>query len=108
MTHDYNQLLAKQKEKFITERTQQEQIFNQWLSVCRSWKQEIKDKLPVNVDQLTIQILMPCWYAERTTKEEEAEQLKRANDLIEQINRIVDEYNEKSLQLIEKFNSIGG
>ena len=108
MTHDYNQLLAKQKEKFITQRAQQEQAFNQWITVCRGWKPEIKQQLPVNVDALTIQILMPCWYAERTTKEEEAEQLKRANDLIEQINQFVDNYNQKSLQLVENFNTIGG
>ena len=106
--NDYNQLLLKQREKFISDRSVQEQKFNSWLANARRWKPEVKAQLPFDLDTISIQQLMPTWYSEKPNKEQEAAELAKANELIETVNKIVDEYNMKAVGLIDEYQSLGG
>lgn len=106
--HDYNQLLIKQREKFIADRSMQEQQFNKWKLKAVTWKPELKARLSFDVDSLTLQQLVPSWYSETPNKEQEAIELANANKLLEEANRIADEYNAKAAGLVEQFDGIGG
>lgn len=91
-THDmqvYAESIRRENEAFITDRSAQEQKFNTWLMTCRKWPDHIKQKLPVDVDNLSIRELIPAWYAENPTEQEATEQVAHANQIIEQVNQIV-------------------
>jgi predicted ATPase len=106
-TQQYMETLRRANEKFVADRAQQEQRFNNWLANCKAWPAEVKATLPVDVDTLDVHTLIPGWYNENAKPDEVRQQVANANQIIEQINDKVWEQVEKGLQLYESYKQLG-
>ena len=105
---EYEALLAKEREKFITDRAYNENIINNWLSVARQWPADMKAKLPFDVDSFNLQQYMPAWYSDNSTQEEVDQQEANLNSLIEAANRIIMEENNKAVNFDQQMSQLEG
>ena len=102
-------LMNKAKETFIKARTLEEQKFNSALSVIKRLPKEVlSDKLSFNIDEITIQSLVPEWYVEKPNSVICEQQVAAANEKLEEINKINSDLNQESLKALEEYNKLYG
>ena len=94
---------------FIAKRSIQEQNFNMWYQALLGCsKERVLDKIPFDYSDLSLQKLIPEWYAESPRKEVCDEQLAKANEMIGQVNKIIEDLNAEGLKLLEEYNTLYG
>lgn len=104
---EYSESLKKSRDKFITDRTMQEQTFNKWVNQVKQWPDEVKAQLPFDPEIMILQNLVPAWYSDTGTEEEAKQQIDILNQYIEAANQIVMQINEKAMQAVANINNLG-
>lgn len=95
------------REKLIAYRSKEETRFNNWKkALLTCGKEEVLDKLPFDVNEISLEGWIPELYKDRPDPDKYKKQLQQANTLIEQVNSIMDELNRKGAVLLEEYNSI--
>ncbi len=101
------ELRNKARELFISKRSIQEQNFNKWYaSLLKCPKEQVLDKIPFDYTNMSLQSLVPEWYAEVPRAEVCTEQVARANEKIDTINQIIDSINREGVALLEEYNKL--
>jgi hypothetical protein len=107
-TNTYAEQLRKREQAFLTARISNEQLFQKWINGCRALPEEIKSQLPIDVNTVTIQSLVPECYKDDMTEATINSQIDTVNNIIEQVNKIILAYNEKAYQLCQKMDAMAG
>lgn len=92
------------REIFIAARTRREQEFNEWKNGILKTPDEFRNKLPFDVATLTMQSLVPEWYSDTPNKEVCSEQIKAANEKLNAVNTVIEQYNQEGIKLLIEFN----
>lgn len=98
-------LLAQAKETFIKQRTQQEMIISEWAKKLATAKPEVLRGVSLP-EPLTLESLIPELYADKPDEAIYKVQYDKAMELIGQVNKIADEYNEESIKCLSEYNQI--
>ena len=96
---NFKELIKKEREKFIEERTKAEQMFTNWrnaLLTCS--KDNVLSKIKYDVNSLSLQILVPELYKDRPNKEIVEQQRCEANAIIKEIDDVLNEFNKIAAQ----------
>lgn len=104
----YAEQLRKREQAFLTARISNEQLFQKWVNGCKSLPEEIKSQLPIDVNTVTLQSLVPECYGETMNEPVINSQIDAVNNIIEQVNKIILSYNERAYQLCQKMDSMSG
>lgn len=107
-TNTYAEQLRKREQAFLTARIANEQSFQKWINGCKSLPEEIKSQLPIDVNTVTIQSLIPECYKDDMNESVVNSQIDAVNYIIEQVNRIIMSYNDKAYQLCQQMDSMSG
>lgn len=107
--HDAVAIRDTAKEIFISARAVEEQKFNSWyVSLLKCSKEKVLDKIPFPYEGWTMKTLVPEWYVEQPNPEVCNQQVKEANEKINQINSIIADINAEGLRLLEEYNATFG
>jgi hypothetical protein len=105
----YNNQLRIKRDEFIAKRSQEEVNFNSWLNSVKALPEDIRSRIPFDINQLTIQSMIPEWYKEVQDKATASAQVANLNKYIEQVNQIVEQYNlEETVEHVNSFNALEG
>lgn len=95
------------RETFVAKRTMQEQKFNMWYAaLLKCPKEKVLDKIPFDYHSMSLQTLIPEWYAEVPNVEVCTQQLQAANEKIDAVNKIIDSINREGLELLNEYNEL--
>lgn len=100
-----NELEKKETERFISERTKIETRIDSWgKSLYKVPREALQDiTLP---PEITLRALVPELYVDSPNQEVVNTQLDFLNELIEKINKISYEYNERALRCLQQCEEI--
>lgn len=105
--HDVVAIRDKAREIFITRRAAEEQKFERWhKALLKCSKERVLDKIPFDYESMSLRSLCPEWYVEAPNKDVCEQQVREANEKIDQINSIVAEINREGIALLEEYNRL--
>ena len=105
----YQRAVSKQRDIFITARTQQEQIFNQWYNNLLTMPVDgILSKLSYDYRDLKFRELVSEWYTDEPNQEKADEQVAKVNAMMNEANKLYLELNKNAIELIKKYNELNG
>lgn len=106
--HEDPVLLRNQvRDIFISRRSIEEQKVNKWVKELLSCpKERVLDRIPFNLEGLSLQTLVPEWYVDKPNKEICTQQLVEARAKIDQINQIIYELNKEGIEENKEYKAL--
>jgi hypothetical protein len=95
------------RERFISTRAVEEQKFNKWYAaLLKCPEDKVLSRIPFDYKDMSMQTLVPEWYAEIPDKAVCEQQVAAANEKINIVNGIIDSINREGLELLNEYNEL--
>lgn len=96
------------RERFIMERTMEEEKFDRWYRnvLLTAPKEQILDKIPFDYSDMSIKTMIPEWFVDKPNPEVANQQVDEFQEKLNIIMNIFYEANKESIRLQQEFDAI--